>query len=404
MSQITDKITFLTGNPQILENSIKTPTKQTWDERVVQFLSEFSKNLRTDSRCRSFEDVMSYAFWIRNASLKHIKDHYYPHVENKVGRGVAFHVAPSNVPINFAVSFTSCLLAGNINVVRLSNKRFEQVDLVIDALKKTFSEGYQDMEKYLILIRYEHDSEVTQYLSSICDIRIIWGGNQTIKLVREAALPPRAIEMPFADRHSLALLDSEAVLESDIEKLASGFYTDTYYTDQNACSSPRMVVWFGDRIKEAQDKFWNAVSTLARKRYDFKDIFAIDKYNQFCTLSANNPNVNLVGQDNVVMRINVQKLDDELMNYKYGGGYFLEYEAKSMDELIPVIGKSCQTISYYGIDRNKIQHFVMERGLRGCDRIVPVGKTMDLTFKWDGFDMIETMSRFIYAPEYLDQD
>ena len=186
----TDGITFLTGNPEMLEGSIKTPARPTWDERTVEFLGEFSRNLMNDPRSRRFEDIMSYAFWIRNASLRQIKEHYYLHVENKIGRGVAFHVAPSNVPINFAVSFTSSLLAGNINVVRLSNKRFEQVDIVVDCLKKTFSNGYEDMERYLILVRYEHSKEITGYFSSICDVRIIWGGNQTIGLVREAPLRP----------------------------------------------------------------------------------------------------------------------------------------------------------------------------------------------------------------------
>ncbi len=402
MSSITDRITFLTGSPEMLAECASTPARPTWDERTVEFLGEFSRNLMNDPRSRRFEDVMSYAFWIRNASLRQIKDHYYPHVESKIGRGVAFHVAPSNVPINFAVSFTSSLLAGNINVVRLSNKRFEQVDIVIDCLKRTFSDGYGDMERYLILVRYEHDSEITGYLSSVCDVRIIWGGNQTIGLVREASLPPRAIELPFADRHSLALLDSDAVMDCDIEKLASGFYTDTYYTDQNACSSPRMVVWFGNSIGEAKERFWNAVRKLAEERYDFKDIFSIDKYDKFCLLASDNLDVTLIGHDNRVMRIAVKRLDTNLMDYKYGGGYFFEYDAESLDELVPVIGKSCQTLSYFGLDGDTIREFVMRNGLRGCDRIVPVGKTMDLTFKWDGFDMIETMSRYVYAPEYLD--
>ena len=101
------------------------------------------------------------------------------------------------------------------------------------------------------------------------------------------------------------------------------------------------------------------------------------------------------------MRILVERLDEGLMDYKYGGGFFFEYNAKDISEIIPVIDKSCQTLSYYGMDADELQKFVIDNGLRGCDRIVPVGKTMDLTFKWDGFDMIDTMSRYVYAPSYL---
>lgn len=385
----------------MLQTAASVPALRTWSEEAVELLSMFSQNLLKDSRSRAFPDIVSYAFWIRKSSLIQIKEHYYPDVRDKVGRGVAFHIAPSNVPINFAVSFTSSLLAGNVNIVRLSNKPYDQVVIMADALKKAFKDVNREMEKYLILMRYEHDEEVTRCLSSLCDVRIIWGGNQTIGLVRQAQIPPRAVEMAFADRHSIALLQSDAVLKADIEKLAEDFYTDTYYIDQNACSSPRIVVWMGDNIDAAQERFWFAVGRLAKEKYDMKDIQAVDKLNQFCCLVANHEDVYLTGGNNRVMRIQAERLDSKLMDYKLGGGYFFEYTAESMEELVPLMNKPCQTVAYYGIEPHSIQEFVISHGLRGVDRVVPVGKTMDLTFKWDGFDMIGQMSRYVYCPDYL---
>ena len=403
MPQSIDRIQFLTGNREMLQRIPEVPARPTWDEHTIEFMGEFSRNLLKDPRTRGFVDVTSYAFWIRNASLRQIKEHYYPHVESKVGRGMAFHIAPSNVPINFAVSFTSSLLAGNINVVRVSNKQFEQVGIVVDALKKTFAEGYPDMEQYLIIIRYEHDEEITQYISSMCDVRIIWGGDRTINSVRAAKLPPRAIEMSFADRHSVAILNSDAVLEADVDKLAADFYTDTYYIDQNACSSPRIIIWMGDHVAKAKEKFWGAVDALVKRDYDFKEIQAIDKLDQFCRLAAVNREVSIEDDSNLVVRIKVDKLDGELMDYKFGGGYFFEYEAEDLAEIAPIMNKPCQTLSYYGMDGHEIQQFVIRNGFRGGDRVVPVGKTMDLTFKWDGFDMIENMSRYVYCPDYIEK-
>ena len=396
-----DKIHFLTGNKDLLLNVSNVPVHSTWNERVIQFLGAFSRNLLKDPRTKGFVDITSYTFWIRNASLRQIKEHYYPHTEDKIGRGVAFHIAPSNVPVNFAVSFTSSLLAGNINIVRVSNKNFEQVVIIVDSLKKTFEEGFNEFEQYLIIIRYEHDDEITQYLSSLCDIRIVWGGDRTISAVRTAQLPPRTIEMTFADRHSIALLNSDAVMEADIRKLAADFYTDTYYIDQNACSSPRIVVWFGGKIELAKKRFWSEVEALVKKDYGFKEIQAIDKFNMFCRLAAVNKNIKLENNSNLVMRIKVELLGSELMKYKFGGGYFFEYEAKELADILPLMDKACQTISYFGMDGQEIQQLIIADGVRGGDRIVPVGKTLDLTFKWDGYDMIENMSRYVYRPEYL---
>ncbi len=405
MQQELEKLCFLTGSAEMIENAMKTPALETWSERTVEFFSEFSRNLMADKRAKGFEDIMSYAFWIRKASLIQIKEHYYSDVEGKLGRGVAFHIAPSNVPINFAVSLTSALLAGNINIVRVSNKDYEQVEIITDALKKTFADGYEDMEKYIILVRYEHDDDVTKYLSSICDVRIIWGGDRTIERIRRAPIPPRAIEMTFADRHSLAVLDAEAVLAADITKLAEKFYTDTYYTDQNACSSPRIVVWMGDKekVEKAKDSFWKEVEELTQNKYEFSPIQAIDKLEQLCMLAATESEelgAMRLGDSNRVVRVNVEKLEGDLMNHKFGGGYFFEYDAGSLEELLPIMGKQCQTLSFFGLDEKEIQEFVLNHGIRGVDRIVPVGKTMDLTFKWDGYDMIQNMSRWVYAPEY----
>lgn len=400
MHQGIDRIQFLTGNPEMLEAIPDIPARETWSEHTVDFLGAFSRNLLKNPATKSFVDVTAYAFWIRNASLRQIKEHYYPNVNGKMGRGMAFHIAPSNVPVNFAVSFTSSLLAGNINVVRVSNKHFEQVDIIVNALKNTFAEGFRDMEQYLIIIRYDHDDEITRYISSMCDVRIIWGGDRTICAVREAKLPPRAIEMSFADRHSIALLDADAVMKTDIDKLAEGFYTDTYYIDQNACSSPRMVIWLGSHVEEAKERFWTAVAKLVQRDYEFRDIQAIDKLEQFCRLASENRNITLEDGDNLVMRIKVDKLDAGIMEYKLGGGYFFEYDANDLTDISPILDKACQTVSYFGIDAREIQRFVLDGGFRGCDRIVPVGKTMDLTFKWDGYDMIENMSRYVYCPKY----
>ena len=77
------------------------------------------------------------------------------------------------------------------------------------------------------------------------------------------------------------------------------------------------------------------------------------------------------------------------------GGYFFEYITDSIDSIEPVLKKPAQTIAYLGIGPEELERIVKECGPRGVDRIVPIGHTMDLSFIWDGYDMVETMSRVI---------
>ena len=390
---------FLVGDYNILENMQKTPALPMFSEIAVNFLATLSREILKDKRSRSNIDVMSYAYWIRKASIESTKEKHLDR-KNRIGRGVAFHVAPSNVPVNFAVSMTSSLLAGNATIIRVSNKRFEQVDIICQAMNRILNSEHKNIRNHLCLLRYEHSEQITQELSNICDVRVIWGGNNTINTIRKASLPPRAIEMAFADRHSLAIINSNVYLKENSDDVAKGFYTDTYYTDQNACSSPRLVVWVGDKVEEARSLFWEKLHILVNSDYEMRPIQAVDKFTSLSMLAMGHNGVNLVSKDNMVMRVEVESLYPELMDYKNGGGYFFEYKAKSLDEVVPVLTKQCQTISVLGIKKQEILELVYKHGVRGVDRVVDLGQTMGLEFIWDGFKMIETMSRFIYSGGY----
>lgn len=390
---------FLVGDYNILENMQNTPVLPMFSETAVNFLAALSREILKDKRSRSNIDVMSYAYWIRKASIESTKEKHLDR-KNRIGRGVAFHVAPSNVPVNFAVSMTSSLLAGNATIIRVSNKKFEQVDIICQAMNRILNSEHKNIRNHLCLLRYEHSEQITQELSNICDVRVIWGGNNTINTIRKASLPPRAIEMAFADRHSLAIINSNVYLKENSDDVAKGFYTDTYYTDQNACSSPRLVVWVGDKVEEARSLFWEKLHILVNSDYEMRPIQAVDKFTSLSMLGMGHNGANLVSKDNMVMRVEVESLYPELMDYKNGGGYFFEYKAKSLDEVVPVLTKQCQTISVLGIKKQEILELVYKHGVRGVDRVVELGQTMGLEFIWDGFKMIETMSRFIYSGGY----
>ena len=396
MQNLSEKLTFLCGTAEDLEAAPETPVLQMFSERIIGFLSALSSELMHDEHIRNMPDVLSYAYWIRKASLLSAMEKYPDH-KDRLGRGIAFHIAPSNVPVNFAVSMTSSLLAGNITVVRVSDKPFEQVRVICNAIERLTAAEFADIRKYLIIVRYPHDDEITQALSSVCDLRIIWGGDRTIASIRRASLPPRAVEMTFADRHSVAVIDSDHYLQQDAAAVAKGFYTDTYYTDQNACSSPRLVFWMGSKIEEAQERFWDALAKLVHSDYDMKPVQAVDKYSMLCSLGMYQTGVHLTGHDNLMMRIKADKLTPELMDHKMSGGYFFEYSGTTLDELVPVLGKRCQTIAVLGVEKKDIPDLAMKYGVRGVDRVVPLGETMGLEFIWDGYKMIEAMTRLIYT-------
>ena len=392
MRQVFENISYLIGSEDILLGMVQTPALPLFSEQAQAFFAALSKKLLANPQTKSYPDLMDYAFWIRAASVKKMSERY-PQKNRKIGRGVSFHIAPSNVPMAFALSFTAGLLAGNGCVVRLSEKVFPQADLLLETIGIVLAD-YTGIKPYLCFIRYPHNEEVTAALSAMCDVRIIWGGDQTIQAIRKAPLSPRAVELTFADRYSLAVIDADRYLQMNVEKVAELFYLDTYYIDQNACSSPRLVCWLGENIEQAKVRFWKELSKLVRRDYEFAPIQAVDKLTAFCK-AAIHEHVKLQKDDNLIFRLELEQLEPEIMEYKESGGFFFEYTVHSLKELLPMLEKPCQTLCCVGIEPEELRDMIIKGGVRGGERVVPVGETNKLTLLWDGFDLCETMSRYV---------
>lgn len=391
-----DLLHFVLGNEEIIDNMENVPGIRPFHETVIRYLDAVSKLLLDNKEAKKYPDVVTFAFWCRRASLLNLSKPYQD-TTNRIGRGIAFHIAPSNVAVNFAYSLTVGLLSGNANIVRLPSKKYEQITLICDALSMALEET---IKPYISLIQYEPNQEITDYLSGACDTRIIWGGNETIATIRKSPMKPRGIEVTFADRYSICLIDCEAYLqEEDKKSVAQGFYNDTYLTDQNACTSPRIVIWLGKNKSKAQDNFWNELHELVMEKYELQPVKAVGKYSNLCRQAALNPFIHCQShKDNYILRIKTEELKTDMMESKGNCGYFLEYEADSLTEIGPLCQTGCQTLSYFGIDSKRIQDYIIQSGFRGVDRIVPIGKTMNFSLVWDGFDLIRSLSRIIDRP------
>ena len=387
----SNQISYIMGDADIVRSMEGISSFQPFDDHVIDYLDRVSKIILSDSKSKKYSDVITFAFWCRRASIKSLQKRYADNM-NLIGRGVVFHITPSNVAVNFAYSLAVGMVSGNANIVRLPSKDFEQVRIICNALQKALD---NNIERYICLVRYGHNQDITDYLSLICDTRIVWGGDQTIAAIRKSPLKPRATEIAFADRYSICVINADAYLRARNKKtIAQGFLNDTYLTDQNACTSPRLVVWMGANINEAQDVFWIELHGLLIEQYILQPIQVVSKYASLCKQAAAGQSVHLTnGKDNYIVRVKVDALTRSLMEHKGNSGYFMEYNAESLDELLPLCISQCQTLSYYGLEIDKIRDFVIASRPRGIDRVVPIGKTMEFSLVWDGYDLIRSLSR-----------
>ena len=392
MLQNFKDLIYVVGTAETVLNMPAVPALVPFSEMAVSFLNILSGKLLKAGK--AYSDVVTFAFWCRKAALMNEKAKYQDG-EVRLGRGIAFHSTPSNVPVNFAFSFATGLLAGNANIVRLPAKDFEQVAVICNAVDEALDE-MPEMKPYVVFVKYPPIKEISDYFSAICSSRIVWGGDMTIAEMRRSPLSPRAKEITFADRHSILVLDAEAVLEAkNVERLGQDLYNDTFCIDHNACTAPRLVVWLGKRKAEAKEFFWKAVHRLVKEKYTLAPVQAVGKLAAFYRVAAKEKIKLLPAEDNLIIRIKVERLDSSLMDYKYNSGFFFEYDAEDLDGILPVCTTKCQTMTYFGVSRDKISDFICLQAPQGIDRAVPMGKSMDFTLVWDSYDLIRDLSRVV---------
>lgn len=401
MERIFKLLKFEIGDEAVVKKMPDLPVGVPFEEGRIDFLNQVSRELLADREAKEYSDVVTFAFWIRKANMEREGREFLVRNRLCMGRGVVFHIAPSNVAVNYAYSFAVGFVLGNGGIVRLPSKKFSQADIINRAVRKVLErEEYEKWKDYTVFLRYERKREINDYFSSICDVRVIWGGDNTIQEIRKSELPPKAGEITFADRYSMCVIDAEEYMGvEDKDRLAMDFYNDTYLVDQNACTSPRLVCWLGEKgqMGEAKELFWERLWRVVSERYVFQPVQYVDKLVNCSMAAAVADGLHVVRmRDNRIVRVEVEKPAPVLQEYGGNSGMFYECEISDVMELMPICNGKMQTVVMLS-DREKIVPLVMS-GVKGIDRVVEVGKSMEFGFVWDGYDLAERMTKKTTLP------
>lgn len=397
--QTLSKLNYLVGSLDTIELMKTMPSRQPFSDDILEFLNLISRELMDSKEAKAYPDVVTLGFWLRKSNIAKLKEDYCIKDNNiHLGRGIAFHIAPSNVPVNFAYSLFAGVMTGNRNIVRVPSRDFRQVRLIVNAIKKAV-EYEKDFEPYIVLVRYGREKDINDVLSSIADTRVIWGGDATIADIRRSPLPPRGTEITFADRFSLSILDSDCYMEKakdgKAERIAQDFYNDTYLSDQNACTSPRLIVWTGSKKEEAKAIFWDELHKQVVCKYDFQAIMAVNKLTSLYLAAVHEDNLHAIKTgDNLITRIQVEKPSKDLIDLRESCGFFYEYDTDNLMDLKEICDDNrVQTVGMLG-NHNAIKP-LLKSGVKGIDRVTDIGKTMNFDLIWDGYNLVDRLTRIV---------
>lgn len=389
--EITKKLNYLSKreNVEIFNN-------KSFSKLAIEFLSEISNSILKDKSLKKYPDLISYSFWARKRYLELFKGKY--ETSSKFGRGLTFHITPSNVALNFLYSFSFSLLAGNSNIVRLPSKKFKEVDIFLEIYKSLKKKKFRNIYNSNVFIKYNHDDQINNFFSSISDTRMIWGGDKTVNKFKSYETKPFCLDLNFPDRYSISVINVKKlskITDEEMKKLIINFYNDTYLFDQMACNSPHLIIW-QNYNKNTVKNFWDQLRKYVKIKYKLDYSMVIDKLTKLQMEKLNNKNIEtVVNFENNLTLVSLKKFSKDIIYSKVGYGYFYQIKKGNLKEIIENLDKKVQTLTYYGFDKLYFQKIIKKKAPIGIDRIVPIGQSSKMNLTWDGFDLINNLSKHI---------
>lgn len=389
---------------QILDRLDGSPVLPPFDERSVGFVAALSRRILTSGEFREYPELLVLAHWFRAANLARLRGEAFEDPAGRivrVPRGLVFHLAPANVDSIFAYSWLLSLLCGNANVARVSRRRSAQMQAFFAAAGNLLAQPvHQALAERNVVLSYDHDPVVTGALSARCQLRVVWGGDRTVHEIRAVPLAPLATELVFADRFSIAVLRSEAVLAADegtLAELAHGFYNDAFWFNQQACSSPRAVVWIGPEGERARARFWPALQAeITLRQPENAPSQVMDRSTTLFRLAHDHPGAKAAGPVGAQpSRIRVDRLTEGDRLCHDGNGLFIELDRGELEDLLPLLSGRDQTIAQFGFGRAAWQDLIGRLPARAIDRIVPIGQALSFSQVWDGVCLVDAFTRTV---------
>ncbi|MEU5264888.1 acyl-CoA reductase [Amycolatopsis sp. NPDC021455] len=375
------------------------------DPRIVEFVTKFARKLLAPATARRFPELASLGFFLRKGEIaKALSTLDTSGNALRFPRGLVFHVPPANVDTIFVYSWALSALAGNHNVVRVSSRSAGAAEAVLEALNAALSEVDADTAAAITatqrMVTYDRSDEVSGALSLAADLRVIWGGDASVAALRKYPLAPHARDLTFPDRSSFAVASVAGWQRAAAEErraAAEGFYNDSYWFDQAACSSPRAVFWVGDEAgaQVAGSEFRTLLAeVLAAKQHVTEPAMAVQKRVSAYGAAVDGLVKEIEFQGNGLATLELA--DPAVLPREWlGAGTFANARVSSLSDLVPIVLRKDQTVSQFGFTAEELTAFAHELAGRGVDRIVPFGNALTFSAVWDGYDLLSEFSRLV---------
>lgn len=373
-----------------------------FSDELVALGGLLSQKLFSVGGISSMPDVASLAFFLRASSLNKLKEQWIATIPQgciAMPRGRVFHIAPANVEVMFIYSWVISMLCGNSNVVRIPSRPSKTIELLCQCLRESLG-AFPKIASSQWGIAYEADNQTTQALTSISQVRVIWGGDSTVKSVRAVESPAGLRDVIFPNRYSWAAIKASFIHSLTLaqrQDLAQRFFQDAYLFDQRACSSPQIVVFVGEmeECARAHSVFLEDLQrVVVAQKYSSDSAHVLEKLCAAALIAAYDNQAAFYRWSAELMSISTT-YTKRVRDMTCGGGFFVVLYIRSLNALAEMVQAHDQTLSHAGFDKQELLTALNEICGKGFDRVVPCGQALRFEPVWDGMVLMNEFTRTV---------
>ncbi len=364
-------------------------------------LDALSQALLRHPELRRDAAAVALGFWLRRANLASLEQDFRRGRTNAVivPAGLVFHVAPANVDTMFVYSWALAFLTGNTNIVRLTTQLSPLMEHLLACIRQVGAARRGTLEGNWF-VTYPHESTATALISAKCDLRIIWGGDETVARLRNVPLNPHAAERAFASKRSLSVIDAVnylALSATERSKVAEGMALDIAPFGQMACSSPHVVYWLGtlDAVRVCKERFeLDLDRALGAKGTEPEFAAAVRRLNFAFDAAASGRVAQINHRAYTTNLLSSPSAEPDQLPH-CGVGLLSHVACGRMEDIVAYLKSDHQTITYAGLSDDQRQHLAEAAGIAGVDRVVPFGRALAFSPQWDGYDLWSDLTRIV---------
>ena len=309
--------------------------------------------------------------------------------------GVLAHITPGNSPGLSFLAIIEGLLAGNVNILKLSSR---DSDFTIEALRELFKhDRSQSIQKKIAVLRISSkERDKLARVMSVASGVSAWGGEEAIAGLRDLTLPTTRF-IPWGHKISFGMVSKEALTDTNkLKDLAE----DCVFMEQQACSSPQSILVevdnFDELVKFAEN-FSRFVAEASDKvpfpELSIQEQAEITNTVEVIRLESVNQEKKVIQAPDKSWRLLVENTPGLGLSPLFRTVWIKPFSRKNMvQELLPLRGylQTCGLVA----TRNEIGELATKLTKAGILRITPPGEMLG-SYDGEPHDGVYALSRFM---------